>query len=657
MKKTTKRGKVSKNYNAVMATYKKNEDNNLHSENVVLLAKNVGTASDLTKAKAILAEHNKLGYISTDLLKKRDTLSKKLYAKLVNLTTPKKEDGGVMENPKTISKDSQQPNMFSEQSGIVDDTAEATGEKFAKGGGVVKEISFENSNLYLYGWGRDSNGNTIVKVGFPNQRAFSIQTNAVLNFTHDKRGYALSELSQDDVNKIEAEVVGYVKEHGSEAQKKNLKVYSSAKYAKGGSVDSDTKIIKDQRGNTLYLTKIDATHFFLSVDEDKKGNPYHIGQIRNEPYYYEVKDWLDSNTANISELRQGMAVYPMYGSYAGKKGYVAQVMPDQKTVEVLFKHKVGNEYVKFDGNELRTDLHYAKGGSVDVSIETPGTIEPAGKTETGVIKGEISGIPDMQPLEENVYAKGGSVESDSPKIYVASLEHYNNGKLVGKWFDFADYSDEGELAEAIQEYLDELGVEEYAVHDYENFPSSYYHEYMGKGDFAKIYAVYAPAEERGIPFNVLAEAASDLGYKDEPEKVAEDMYHGAYKDWKDFAYEVQEMGVNNPEYYFDYEALGSDERINASEEDEKEWGWDEMTDEEIGEQIVENYGGFSELPKKLTEMYFDYDKLVADLEYDYISVRGDDGLEYFFYRNYAKGGKVGGSSFGSAGTILPWLGI
>lgn len=110
-----------------------------------------------------------------------------------------------------------------------------SGKKMAKGGGM-KDIGFENSNLYLYGFGKDSNGNTIVKVGFPNQRAFSIQTNGVLNFTHDKRGYKLNELDQEDVSKIEKEVVNYVKNYGSNEQKSRLKVYDKMEW--GGTAES-----------------------------------------------------------------------------------------------------------------------------------------------------------------------------------------------------------------------------------------------------------------------------------------------------------------------------------------------------------------------------------------------------------------------------------
>ena len=46
-------------------------------------------------------------------------------------------------------------------------------------------------------------------------------------------------------------------------------------------------------------------------------------------------------TVKISELKKDMIVYPIYGYYAGKKGNVVKIMPDNKTVEVVFKHKVG----------------------------------------------------------------------------------------------------------------------------------------------------------------------------------------------------------------------------------------------------------------------------------------------------------------------------
>ena len=60
--------------------------------------------------------------------------------------------------------------------------------------------------------------------------------------------------------------------------------------------------------------------------------------------------------------------------------------------------------------------------------------------------------------------------TDTPKIYVACLAAYNNGKLHGAWID-ADQSSEA-IYEEIQEMLKsspEPLAEEWAIHDYEGF--------------------------------------------------------------------------------------------------------------------------------------------------------------------------------------------
>jgi hypothetical protein len=61
--------------------YEENEDENAHSENVVLLAKHFGTKGDLAKAKEILALHEKEGYLSSENGKKRTDLHYKLIDK------------------------------------------------------------------------------------------------------------------------------------------------------------------------------------------------------------------------------------------------------------------------------------------------------------------------------------------------------------------------------------------------------------------------------------------------------------------------------------------------------------------------------------------------------------------------------------------------
>ena len=92
--------------------------------------------------------------------------------------------------------------------------------EYAKGG----VIPFSSSNLYFNGFGKDTNGNSIVKVSFPNSRAFSIQTNGDLPKTHSlKQQYSkIENLSEKDLKVVEKEVNDYVKEFGSDSQIKKL---------------------------------------------------------------------------------------------------------------------------------------------------------------------------------------------------------------------------------------------------------------------------------------------------------------------------------------------------------------------------------------------------------------------------------------------------
>lgn len=78
----------------VWEQYEENEDNNLHSENVVLLAKHFGTKDDIKKAEMILKKHEEIGHIPYDLMKERDELGHKLYDKLLAAKNKKMAAGG-----------------------------------------------------------------------------------------------------------------------------------------------------------------------------------------------------------------------------------------------------------------------------------------------------------------------------------------------------------------------------------------------------------------------------------------------------------------------------------------------------------------------------------------------------------------------------------
>lgn len=87
-----KGGVTKKKMTALWNEYQENQDENYHSENVVLLAKHFGTKEDLKEAKRILAEHDKQGSLTDKLRKERDELHHKLYPKLVKAA---KEEGVV----------------------------------------------------------------------------------------------------------------------------------------------------------------------------------------------------------------------------------------------------------------------------------------------------------------------------------------------------------------------------------------------------------------------------------------------------------------------------------------------------------------------------------------------------------------------------------
>lgn len=148
--------------------------------------------------------------------------------------------------------------------------------------------------------------------------------------------------------------------------------------------------------------------------------------------------------------------------------------------------------------------------------------------------------------EGRSYAKGG-IMSDSPRIYVADLAAYNEGKLIGEWLDLSDYSSGEEVMEAIQDLLkkwsEEQGVEreEYAIHDTENIPGDMINEYSGEDDFEKVVSVLTVANDRDIPFEVILKWMNDKGEDDA--NNAADAYNGSYKDEEDFAYEMVQQGV------------------------------------------------------------------------------------------------------------------
>jgi antirestriction protein len=145
------------------------------------------------------------------------------------------------------------------------------------------------------------------------------------------------------------------------------------------------------------------------------------------------------------------------------------------------------------------------------------------------------------------FMAGGSMET--PRIYVADLEAYNSGRLVGEWLDLADYDNADELMDAIQDVLKKSGGEEYAIHDVEYIPRSMYSEYMGKRDFEQLYEMMDLAKQNDLPLEVVQDIVSQYS------ENAVDDFVGKYDSAVDFAEElVDDIGIQSFtdfEYYLD----------------------------------------------------------------------------------------------------------
>lgn len=182
------------------------------------------------------------------------------------------------------------------------------------------------------------------------------------------------------------------------------------------------------------------------------------------------------------------------------------------------------------------------------------------------------------------FAGGGGIGDNAPQIYVADLQAYNNGKLVGQWFNLLDYNDADELMEAIQDMLKESGGEEYAVHDYENLPRSMYSEYMGEKDFEEIYQMIDLARDKDLPLEVVMEVVNDYG------ENAVDEFYGVYDSEEDFAEQmVDDLGIegfNNFEYYLEISDL--DRRLLA--QDMADSYVNDIRDEDGGNRLIEEAG-------------------------------------------------------------------
>jgi antirestriction protein len=132
--------------------------------------------------------------------------------------------------------------------------------------------------------------------------------------------------------------------------------------------------------------------------------------------------------------------------------------------------------------------------------------------------------------------------STTPRIYVACLAAYNNGRLHGRWIDADQSVDEiwSEVEEILAE-SPEPGAEEWAIHDYEGFGPLRLSEWES---FERVSAIAAGIEEHGMAY------AAWLSYDESREaddvEDFENAYRGEWKSLHDYAEQyADDMGLYN----------------------------------------------------------------------------------------------------------------
>ncbi len=268
-----------------------------------------------------------------------------------------------------------------------------------------------------------------------------------------------------------------------------------------------------------------------------------------------------------------------------------------------------------------------------------------GKTDGSFISGFMEKY--KHKLENKNYRNGGTTNDDTPKIYVADLAAYNNGRLEGFWLDLSEYDSGEEVQNKINEFLKKQSEksgelrEEVAIHDYENFPSSMYSEYMDVSDFDKIISAFKSEKDLDLPYEVVLEFKREMGV-DSNEQVKEmfltKTVSGSESDKELGKFYVELVGLNgvqNKEFYFNYADYGFDVRMDLTEEQEE--AYEDLDDAELGEQMIEEmYNG--NIPKNLLEKHFDFESLGNDLSINDYTCYSKDGYCYWFSNRYAKGG-------------------
>lgn len=143
------------------------------------------------------------------------------------------------------------------------------------------------------------------------------------------------------------------------------------------------------------------------------------------------------------------------------------------------------------------------------------------------------------------------------KIYVASLEAYNQGRMVGDWVTPKDYLSFEKFNNAIQ--VATKNADEVAVHDYDGINMS--NEYP---DFEELYHFCHALEDSWVDDEVILAYAEYTDDELDNELIAnaENNYVGTFNSFQEYADAWADEQLHNKDdflkSYFDYESFARD---------------------------------------------------------------------------------------------------
>lgn len=330
-------------------------------------------------------------------------------------------------------------------------------------------------------------------------------------------------------------------------------------------------------GKNAFVFGEPATKWIESTED------YPLGFEDFESYYYEQEfiqtendfnyflNELENDDEFVFEMDKSSILEYLMENYSGYFNMTTQGLDYNSSY--LLDDLIDNGYISKNEN-------YAKGGGV----RKVGNREYAlGRNWTNDHRHtNKSEEHEVKYNRKSFFMSGGKV--DTPKIYVADLEAYNSGKLVGQWMDLTDYDSAEELMEAIQKFLIKSGGEEYAIHDFENFPRSLYSEYMGEKDFEELYEMIDLAKQNDLPLEVVAQVVSEYDAK------ALEEFYRTFDDAEDFAQElVDDLGIESFNNFESYLYISDTDRRLLSQDMADSYVSD-IEDEDGGNRLIEEAG-------------------------------------------------------------------